>query len=71
MNEKVKKNMQKMLQIADKIKSECDYIAELVDDLTTDDDLCSIESSFDNVERWAKEGHSVCRSTYDEFEEEE
>ena len=71
MNEAVRKRIARMIEIANKIESEADYIIELAEGIEEEDDVASVEMAFDNVERWAKEGYDVCRNTYDEFEEEE
>lgn len=70
MNEAVKKYLDKIRQISSKIEVEATYISELLDDVNESEDLPSIEMSLDNIVRWSKEAHDVCRHTYDEFEEE-
>jgi len=73
MNEKVKKRLEKIYYKVDMIKLEADYINEdLIPEVEDDsEDLYTIESSLENIERWARDTREYVRNTYDEFEEEE
>lgn len=72
MNEKVKRRLENIYSKVEKIKFEADYINEdLIPEVEDDsEDLYTIESSLENIERWAKETREYVRDTYDELEEE-
>lgn len=73
MNETVKKRLDNIYKTVEKIKFEADYINEdLIPEVGDDsEDLYTIESSLENIERWARKSREYVRNTYDEFEEEE
>ena len=72
-NETVKRRLENIYSKVEKIKFEADYINEdLIPGVGDDsEDLYTIESSLENIERWARETREYVRNTYDEFEEEE
>lgn len=72
MNDAVKKRLEQLRKLCERINAEADYISEdLIEQVEESEDLPGIEMAFDNIERWAKEAYDICRNTYDEFEEEE
>lgn len=72
MNEKVKSKLERVYQRGEQIAAEVSYINEdLIPDVNDSEDLPSIESSLENIERWARDARDIIRHTYDEFEEEE
>ena len=72
MNETVKRRLENISSKIGKIKVEADYIYEdLIPDVGDDsEDLVTIKTSLENIERWARETREYVRNTYDEFEEE-
>ena len=71
MNEDVKKKLNQIREYAKKINEQSDYINELIDSVEESEDLPSIELILENIECRARQARSICRQTYDEFEEEQ
>jgi hypothetical protein len=70
MNEKVMKKLERIIHLVEKIESDADYVKEIVDRVEESEDLPIIETTLENIERWARDARNVCRNTYDDFEEE-
>lgn len=69
MNDKVKRELEKLKEIADYISDNIECVLSDIEDVESDDDLFIIESGFDRIKQKAVEGYEKTRSLYDEFDD--
>lgn len=71
MNERVERNLARIMVIATRIKDMCECILDDCEEVTECGDMFVIESQFDRICREANDGRNLVRNTEDEFDEEE